>query len=837
MRPPRLGRPRATWRLAPRRACARARLVVGTDMAHGTPTVASATSGAARLRPSYELVGPEELVVLSAAPSVHDPHMVQYGYHDGSEQRLPPHLVRYIEPTEAEFDRQVEYDMDEQGTPPHADPDQAWLAQVNAERKQNQLDVVTCEAFEIIVDRLEKEWFALVKRIPSRFSIGARDDDDEFPDDSLCAICDDNECENLNAIVFCDGCNLAVHQDCYGIPYIPEGQWLCRKCTVSPDRPVSCVLCPNEGGAFKQTTQGTWAHLLCAMWIPETGVGNAVYMEPIDGISAIPKARWRLRCYLCNKRSGACIQCEHRSCFTAFHVMCARRVGLLSKARRSRGDEGDEGDDAPLVAYCHHHLPPDEKAELRAKVRGADAADDASDSDVSTRELALPKPSAHTAGESIALKSARAYNKLYSAGPLPVPNYLVNRVLEYVARIPLRRKPQTVAQIVRYWSLKRQEMRGAPLLKRLHIEPWTVGNFVDERTSALKLAKLQYLYRLREDLEKVRLLAELVRKREKAKLRQARLFQTHAVQGAMLYRQTAMRHALERLMAFDKANWFLQPVSTEDAPDYYERIAEPMDWSTIASRIASLTYTTAAAMESDARLVCANALAYNTPDSAIAKTAAKIAKACDAIFAPVHAAFADAGELGVEPSDAVVALLASRPEPPAPKSVAIGDANADSIVDAYLRQFYYVRPPDAADDEAADAKAADEAAGAAPRPAKAPRKKPPPRTPPAAPRRSGRHAAPETPSAPAAPAEPPAEPRVLEDMDQKDSFTYFNTGWLLPPGARRNNRPRPPPPPEKKSKRSRASQPGRRVRRAPAAPRPVESDDDSSLSELSTESA
>ena len=78
MRPPRLGRPRATWRLAPRRACARARLVVGTDMAHGTPTVASATSGAARLRPSYELVGPEELVVLSAAPSVHDPHMVQY---------------------------------------------------------------------------------------------------------------------------------------------------------------------------------------------------------------------------------------------------------------------------------------------------------------------------------------------------------------------------------------------------------------------------------------------------------------------------------------------------------------------------------------------------------------------------------------------------------------------------------------------------------------------------------------------------------------------------------------------------------------------------------------
>lgn len=56
----------------------------------------------------------------------------------------------------------------------------------------------------------------------------------------------------------------------------------------------SCMLCPNEGGAFKQTVNGEWVHLLCAIWIPETRVANEVLMEPVTGVDRISKPRWKL---------------------------------------------------------------------------------------------------------------------------------------------------------------------------------------------------------------------------------------------------------------------------------------------------------------------------------------------------------------------------------------------------------------------------------------------------------------------------------------------------------------------------------------------------------------
>ncbi|KJH46244.1 PHD-finger [Dictyocaulus viviparus] len=117
---------------------------------------------------------------------------------------------------------------------------------------------------EQVMDRLEKESHFEVKGSSSSILPGSSMDGDD-----VCCVCGDGDVNNVNQIIYCDMCNIAVHQDCYGVPYIPEGQWLCRRCKLSPSAHVECCLCPNTSGAFKQTSDGRWAHVICAIWLNE----------------------------------------------------------------------------------------------------------------------------------------------------------------------------------------------------------------------------------------------------------------------------------------------------------------------------------------------------------------------------------------------------------------------------------------------------------------------------------------------------------------------------------------------------------------------------------------
>ncbi|KAI0161148.1 origin recognition complex subunit 4 C-terminus-domain-containing protein [Hypoxylon sp. FL1284] len=50
-------------------------------------------------------------------------------------------------------------------------------------------------------------------------------------DDEVCAICSKPDSEPPNEIIFCENCDMAVHQKCYNVPVIPEGDWICRTCS------------------------------------------------------------------------------------------------------------------------------------------------------------------------------------------------------------------------------------------------------------------------------------------------------------------------------------------------------------------------------------------------------------------------------------------------------------------------------------------------------------------------------------------------------------------------------------------------------------------------------
>mmetsp|Transcript_3140 Transcript_3140/g.4504 ORF Transcript_3140/g.4504 Transcript_3140/m.4504 type:complete len:1211 (+) Transcript_3140:297-3929(+) len=100
--------------------------------------------------------------------------------------------------------------------------------------------------------------------------------------EAVCEICQDGEVTPENQILFCEACNVAVHQYCYGIEEVPEGDYYCLACryfgrektteaigrkvqrggsnasTVPPRMapsplPICCELCPRKQGAFIRT--------------------------------------------------------------------------------------------------------------------------------------------------------------------------------------------------------------------------------------------------------------------------------------------------------------------------------------------------------------------------------------------------------------------------------------------------------------------------------------------------------------------------------------------------------------------------------------------------------
>lgn len=151
---------------------------------------------------------------------------------------------------------------------------------------------------------------------------------------------------------------MVVHRDCYGAPLTrepPEAlggrvSWTCDSCAWGrTDESDRCVLCPQRGGLMKRTTDWRWAHLSCALWIPECFFRFGEGREPVDYFQVNGK-RFKKTCCFCNNSEGACVDCTDPHCRRAFHITCGmeHRVYLEYK-------ENTQGGADAVISLCDIH--------------------------------------------------------------------------------------------------------------------------------------------------------------------------------------------------------------------------------------------------------------------------------------------------------------------------------------------------------------------------------------------------------------------------------------------------------------------------------------------------
>lgn len=396
----------------------------------------------------------------------------------------------------------IQYDMDEQ--------DALYLEQLN--QRHTLPTPLLPVHFEAVMTILELTWSEFLSHLP----IPALPPP---PPDQLCSVCNQKETPN-NTIVFCDNCNIAVHQECYGIIFIPPGPWFCRPCSQNNfsralTRPY-CALCPETGqqcGPLKQTTCGTWVHVLCAVWIGELCFGNWHYLEPVEGIEKIPASRWKLSCCVCKLKLGACIQCSSKNCFVAYHVSCAKRAGFYMSSLQSGSlaEEALNGKD--LKSYCARHseaLLNNGSTHIDYSMVAEEIRKKFIMSGGDDRMTIDYRPNFLEEGTQLSSFSQHNAIKRYAVVP-----HAIAEIIQSILRHLIRNAKDLIYarlgnELCRYWSLKRELGNGVPLISIASTDSRFAYNLLDD---SLLEERLTFIDTLLTDVEKLKDLTSLVEKR------------------------------------------------------------------------------------------------------------------------------------------------------------------------------------------------------------------------------------------------------------------------------------------------------------------------------------
>ncbi|KAI4366032.1 hypothetical protein MLD38_021959 [Melastoma candidum] len=241
------------------------------------------------------------------------------------------------------------------------------VPELNGEEEKQLEGVPDCESQDGVIEEDVSPLGATKREVPEEAEKNPEDrggEEDDDDDGILCVICQSTDGEPSDPIVFCDGCNLMAHATCYGNPLIrgiPDGEWYCHRCLASTgDGPaITCCLCPKAGGAMKPTVDGQWAHVVCAVFVPEVFFEDA---EGREGINCGGVERGKRSCYVCEGKGGCMVECSESRCKRGFHVTCGLEDDLWLDYKEGRGK-------GIVVGFCRDHTELWKKQQLTGKFK------------------------------------------------------------------------------------------------------------------------------------------------------------------------------------------------------------------------------------------------------------------------------------------------------------------------------------------------------------------------------------------------------------------------------------------------------------------------------------
>ncbi|KAI5133841.1 hypothetical protein NEAUS04_0776 [Nematocida ausubeli] len=466
---------------------------------------------------------------------------------------------------------------------------------------QERHPMVTEEIYELVIDRLEKEHHFL-----QRIAVTKISECDELAEE--CNICGGMETEDDNFLIFCDSCNIAVHQSCYGVPHIPEGSWLCRPCLLSPNKQISCVLCSASGGAYKRTRNGAWCHVLCGLLVPGARFENLSLVEPVD-IEDVYRSQHQ--CSACGFKKGGVAPCAYYGCRRYYHATCA------VKSERYI-------DVANGILFCLDH-DPKRKAEglLTRSPDGNYPVLENTPVIHSLVPLWKPQRRVHAGIESV---------------PAQVCDYVINRIAERDLSAH-KNAHMFIRDMYAVWQTRKKER---PIIKRLRLDSPADGF---KKWGTRVLPKIEIIQRETHILDMFKMPQEIV-----LPSAEKYMYEVYAVASYKMQKltETAERTAhnihkgiaemqknhvnlisrmidgygqmqilLDALERTDRHSLFMDQITDSIAPGYSSIVKVPVSFSLIQKKIDRLKYKSFGEVVKDVELLISNAYAYNGHDSFI----------------------------------------------------------------------------------------------------------------------------------------------------------------------------------------------------------------------------